>query len=244
MKNFLLEKVAGRRSSWVLLSLHEADSSNVEYKPFTDYVEWLEFTKGYASATVEQYAGHVARFIDFVYEASTMNLKASEISDVLYYYQDYLLYARESENPFVLELCERLGKKKATSVISVSHGIESAISGFITLQIVKSESIDKTNVFSKFVCSGLARSSSEKAAIKSNSWLAGNIRGSLERSYADKRKARVFSISKRVRDAEKKKYDNKEDYPLELVEALLTLYPKRRAVCFHREWQFTHYWLR
>ena len=235
MKNFLLERVVGRRASWMLLSLHASDSGSVEYKPFTDYVEWLEFTKGYASATVDQYAGHVARFIDFIFEASTLDLKTSEISDLLYMYQDYLLYARDSENPMVVELCERLGKREKTSVNSVSQGIESALGGFITLQIVKSESISHGNVFSKFVTNGFIRSSSQKAAIKDASWLAGTVRGSLERSFVDKRKAKVFSISRRNRDSNKKKYDNGEAYPIELVENLLMLKPKRKSRCFHRD---------
>ncbi len=219
----------------MLLSLHTSNSNDVEYKPFTQYVEWLEFTKGYASATVEQYAGHVARFIDFVYEASTMKLENSDISNVLYFYQDYLLYARESENPIVLKLCERLGKENQTSVSSVSQGIEAAISGFLTLQIIKSESIDQTNVFTKFVTNGVMLSSSQKKAIKDSSWLASTIRGSLERCFSNKRKAKVFSISKQTRAAQKKKYDNNEDYPLERVEDLLAQKPKRTSACFHRD---------
>jgi len=235
MTNFLLERITGKRASWILLSIHASCPNEVEYKPFTKYVEWLEFTKGYSSNTVEQYAGHVARFIDFVYEASTMSLDTGEISDVIYYYQEYLLYARDSDNTIVLELCDRLGKTKKTSISSISQGIESAIGGFITLQIVSSESLNQTNVFSKFVESGVIRTNSQKAAIKSKDWLSGTVRGSLQRSFISKHKAKIFSVSRRARSLVKKKYDKGEDYPLELVEDLLSLKPKRSTSCFHRD---------
>ena len=70
MKNFLLQKMGvGYKARYVLLYKNMTDVDDVEYAPFTSYVNWLEHTKGYAEHTIEQYSGHVARFLDFLYEA-------------------------------------------------------------------------------------------------------------------------------------------------------------------------------
>ena len=233
MKNFILEKIYGRRSSWILLSLNDNEVNSPEYHPFTKYCEWLEHTKNYSNSTIEQYVGHVARFIDFMFEVSKLGFELEDVGELFYLYKEYLLHALDSDDHRVVKLCESLGKKRKTSINSISQGIESSLSSFMLFNVSSSESYDN-DLFSSFFIER-SRSKSELSSIKNNSWLSGSIKKSLRKSLKSVNGFKVFSISKRARSADKKKFDNNEDYPLEHVEELLSLRPKRKTKCFNRD---------
>lgn len=194
MKNFLLQETVHGKSRWLLLKLILAKGENAEYQPFSDFVYWMERRKGYSPNTVDQYAGHVARFIDFIYEASEV-ASNPEILHLIDIYEDYLTFGLDSNNPEVVLLAERLNKTKKTSYESISQGIEASIKLFLEYKITKSESIDANDIFRKFYVDTSLRTGRELRAIRDNSWLAGTIKVSLERSLP-KGSTQIFAASK------------------------------------------------
>lgn len=233
MKNFVIKKVVGRKVPFVLVS---NDPPTSEYKPFTEYVYWLEHVKGATRSTVETYSGHVARFIDFVFESSKHNFGISEVEELIALYQTFLLYPHTTSDVRVIKLCNILGKNKPTAASSISETIEIAIRYFIIFSIDRSNLLDEKNVFSNYaIPSFTERSSGELSSIKSKDWLSSTIRGNLERVVL--RKGKIFSISKQraKADKDKKKLKESDFYAIEKVEDLLSLSPEQKNPGFHRD---------
>ncbi|WOX07032.1 tyrosine-type recombinase/integrase [Microbulbifer pacificus] len=90
--------------------------------------------QGYSSNTIEQYSGHIARFINYIYEAALHIPKASPeiIEQAIYSYRDYLLFGVDSSDWLARRVAIELKPKKTTSQRSLIP-IGAAISYFLTL---------------------------------------------------------------------------------------------------------------
>ena len=183
MKNFILQKTAHGKSRWLLLRLHFSPEDIAEYKPFSDFVHWMERRKGYSPNTVDQYAGHVARFIDFVYEASQVATEP-EFSYVLDLYEEFLTFGLDSNTPEVIALAKSLDKTNKTTYASISQGIEASIKLFLEYKVTVSGESDANDIFTKYYRDTYLRTGREIANIKKNSWLEGTVRDSLKRSHS------------------------------------------------------------
>ena len=233
MKNFCLKRKTGA-IPFVLLNLEAQDATLVEYKPFSEFTRWMR-NHGYAQNTIEVYSGHVARFIDFLYEASKVDVGTNEIADLISYYQSYLLHAQDSDIPIVRELCTRLDKVEPTAVTSIAQGIEASISAFVSHQLEQSHSIDEHNIFSKFVMT-VERSRKELNAVNKHDWLSATVRGGLNRCFTNRRKTKIFSLPKRAGQKSKsKKITDEEFYPFDKITDLLTHKQERKTKFYHRD---------
>ncbi|MEZ9437032.1 site-specific integrase [Vibrio atlanticus] len=115
------------------MNIHTSDM----YGPFEEYVELL-IDKGYASTTVEQYAGHVSRFLDFLYEVRAVSAEidvAFEPSKVFRLYQDYLTLGQNSNTKLISQVAINIGKDNETSFKSIANGIEASLSIFMELRM-------------------------------------------------------------------------------------------------------------
>ncbi|MGF1810043.1 tyrosine-type recombinase/integrase [Vibrio alginolyticus] len=133
MKNFTLIKHSVIKHGMLLMNL---DTSEM-YTPFEDYVEML-IDNGYASTSIEQYAGHVGRFLDFLYEIKLLSVqldKSLQLSKTFRMYEDFLTLGESSDIPLVRQAAINIGKKNQTSTRSIADGIEASISLFIEQKI-------------------------------------------------------------------------------------------------------------
>ncbi|MEZ8147718.1 hypothetical protein A1OS_20915 [Enterovibrio norvegicus] len=115
------------------MNIHTAEM----YCPFEEYVELL-IDKGYASTTIEQYAGHVSRFLDFLYEVRVVSAElnvAFEPSKVFRLYQDFLTFGESSRTNLIRQVAKNIGKNNATSFRSIANGIEASLSIFMELRM-------------------------------------------------------------------------------------------------------------
>lgn len=227
MKNYSLIKLGGFLP-FALLDLNAED--NGEQYIFKKYVSWLKHTKGYSNNTIKQYAGHVARFLDFVCELNKIESNETEISHLIYLYQEYLTHGENSENPTVCELVERLGKDNQTSITSISQGIEAALSGFFTLILSLSDNdpLLKQGSIPYFTCNIRTKSLSERKQINKNDWLASTIKGSISRGVVSKGGIKVFHISKRYSQNSSKTLPEGKDFPFEKTVELISLDPNKK----------------
>ncbi|KHT38654.1 hypothetical protein RJ47_19135 [Vibrio sinaloensis] len=107
------------------------------YAPFEEYVELL-IDRGYASTTIEQYAGHVSRFLDFLYEVRTVSDELNvtfEPSKTFRLYQDYLTLGERSETKLIRQVAINIGKDNETSDESIANVIEASLSIFMELRL-------------------------------------------------------------------------------------------------------------
>ncbi|MDP2515612.1 hypothetical protein Q8W13_02385 [Photobacterium damselae subsp. piscicida] len=133
MKNFtrIYNHTASQRM--LLMNLHTAEM----YEPFEEYVELL-INKGYSSNTIEQYAGHVNRFLDFLYELRTVSDELNvvfEPSKVFRLYLDYLTFGKSSDTKLIRQVAINIGKDNAISFRSIANGIEASLSIFMELRM-------------------------------------------------------------------------------------------------------------
>ena len=194
MKNFILQKNQNTRYRWLLLHLNSPSNNEVIYKPFSEFVYWMQNKKCLSINTIDQYAGHVARFLDFTYEAASV-LKEPDFDYLLEVYENFLIFGKKSTNREVVELAERLKKSKPTSVNSIAHGIEKSINKFIFFQVMNSKDITSENIFHKYYSETYKHSNKQKKALKEKSILGGCIKSSLNRSHA-KSKESLFPLAK------------------------------------------------
>jgi site-specific recombinase XerD len=197
----------------------------------------MEHTKGYSNHTIEQYAGHLARFIDFTVEACKHQAPDNEIFHLVSLYHSFLLHGKNSENQVVIELAAALGKEKSTSPHSISRGIEASIVSFFNLQSANSYTFTDDDVLLKYFMSQSSQSEREITKAKGKSWLAGCIKGSLERTYYDKRQTKIFPKSGLKHAKKKQAIDNwnKRAFKLENINALVNYKPSRISPTFHRD---------
>lgn len=134
LKNFVRIKSDVISQGMILLNVH----THEEYHPFEEYVDLLIEDKGYSNNTVEQYAGHVSRFLDFLYELRIVSSSLDVIvkpSKVFRLYEDYLLQGNSSESQLIRQIADNIGKTRKTTHKSISEGIEASLSLFMLMRI-------------------------------------------------------------------------------------------------------------
>lgn len=171
MKNFV--RIKGRLLSdgMALMNVHTSEY----YEPFEAYVRMLLDKEG-ATSTTKQYAEHVSRFLDFLYEYQAVasekqiNIDPKRIfSD----YESFLVKGAACDNEVLSLVARNLNKTKNTSYTSIAQGIESALSYFMEMQLF--DNSDNNEHFN-FLNYTSAFSQRQKAKIKENSWLYATTR--------------------------------------------------------------------
>lgn len=174
MKHFVMLKAPANRTERFLLLTSEGE----EFEPFMMTMKNLS-RKGYSNNTIEQYAGHIARFIDYVYEASehTQNVTAEFIHEVVYGYKNYLLFGHDASDELTKKIALVLKPGKKTSSSSLLP-IGAAIKYFLTLSDVKALSVGEKTLFDNVSLPEQRKLNKlEKSKLKKHSMLAGVIRG-------------------------------------------------------------------
>lgn len=239
MKNFVLvEAPVTSEAAFLLLHLASGMPDDArEFKPFTHYAKWLA-QRGYATNTVKAYSEHVARFIDYVYEASNTTFPPdtdATIENIVYSYQAFLLFGKDATNSIARELAHSLGKEKLTSQSSLSQTIEVSIRWFLDVSFQKN-TIEPDQLFGKFYTSRQEyRSQFAISAQKANSWLASVIRDSLN-SVLPKRKGQTLfpKAKRRARKNEKETFKTIA-FPIERSVALVRAKKPARSSTFYRD---------
>ena len=218
------------------MHLNSVPDNEVIYKPFSEFVYWMQNKKALAINTVDQYAEHVARFLDFTYEAASV-LKNPDFNYLLETYENFLMFGKKSTNREVVDLAKRLKKTKPTSVNSIAHGIEKSINKFMYFQIETDKNITCENVFHKYYSETRERTDNEKKAIKEKSVLGGCIKSNLNRSHA-KSKESLFPIAKAqsVNTSSLNSISSEKSFPLlEVVKFLTQPNLKKKKSTFIRD---------
>jgi len=243
VKNFLLvEAPSSRVESHLLLRLGaNIPDDQREVQIFSTYSRWLGETRGYATNTIQIYSEHVARFLDYLFEAAQLPEVQNEnisFEQIVRGYEPFMLFGKNSDTPFVKKLAYRLSKDNCTSRISLAQSIESAIRWFFEV----SSASANTGVIDPFFSQIFRQipdyqSAAEKVRVKQNSWLAGTIRNSLSNIIPKQRKGRIFSRSARRAN---KSIKNRKSTPLPLKNAvdLMALPKPQKARRFYRDMAF------
>ncbi|PHN29756.1 tyrosine-type recombinase/integrase [Pseudomonas sp. ICMP 561] len=239
MKNFILaEAPLTSEATYLLLHLNpDVPDDTREFKPFSHYSTWLA-NQGYAPNTTKAYSEHVARFIDYVYEASQTQFPVDvevNIETIIFSYQAFLLFGRGAANPIASRLAESLAKERLTGHNSLSQTIESSIRWF--LQVAESKNrIAPDQLFSAFYTSHADyRSQYEISAQRANSWLAGVIRDSLNAVLPKRKRDTLFPQAKR-RDRKNDKQPFKTvAFPIERSVDLVRQAKPKKAKTFYRD---------
>lgn len=188
MKNFIRINSPVVSQGMLLMNIHTSDM----YDPFEEYVELL-VDKGYASTTIEQYAGHVSRFLDFLYELRTVSIElniAFEPSTVFRLYQDYLTLGESSDTKLIRQIAINIGKDNATSFRSIANGIEASLSIFMELRMFHKDD----DSFLDTITHERNISHRELSKIARNSWLEAT-----KRSFGSKNTKKVKLFRKAAR---------------------------------------------
>jgi site-specific recombinase XerD len=219
MKNFVLAQAPlTSESAFVLLHLDPSIPDELrEFEPFAHFSRWM-VQRGYAANTIRVYSEHVARFIDYVYEASKIEFPSNleiNVSSIIYSYQSFLLHGQQATNPIAKTLAESLGKITPTSPTSLSQNIEASIRWFLQASAERPKS-SPDKLFSPFYTKlPQYRTYFQKSAQKANSFLASVIQGALESVLPKRRGATVFPLAKRAdRKIGKSSFKGKA-YPIE-----------------------------
>jgi len=244
MKNFILiEAPAIRRETHLLLHLDTgiADSDR-EFEPFSYYSRWL-VRRGYSRNTIYVYSENVARFLDYLLEASKSDaLQAEDLdfNDVVYSYESFMLFGKDASNPLAKELAERLGKKNRTSPNSLAQNIQASIQWFIEIYLLKQAEHGKIDPFFGFFFDKNTRhrSNSEKAKIKEKSWLAGTIRDSLSQLVPTKSSEALFPGLQRRSKRTKSSQFKVKPFPIEFSVNLVRSKKPRKSSRFYRDMAF------
>lgn len=164
MKNFVRIKGKLLSDGMALMNVHTSEF----YEPFETYVRMLLDKEG-ATSTTKQYAEHVSRFLDFLYEYQTVAIEKQidiDANRLFANYEKFLVRGKHNEDELLKQVAKNLNKTKSTSYVSISQGIESALSYFIEMQLfnnAQEEHFDFLTYTSEI-------STRQKAKIKKNSW--------------------------------------------------------------------------
>tara|TARA_R110000765_G_scaffold426679_1_gene543342 strand:- start:10424 stop:11818 length:1395 start_codon:yes stop_codon:yes gene_type:complete len=171
MKNFIRIKGNLLSDGMALMNVHTSEY----YEPFEAYVRMLIDKEG-ATNTTKQYAEHVSRFLDFLYEYQTVaNEKGVQLnpSQLFVNYEKFLTRGKSCSDDLLQQVAKNINKTKNTSYVSISQGIESALSYFIEMQLFDNfnqqdyfNSLSYTAEFSK----------PQQSKIKQNSWFAATTK--------------------------------------------------------------------
>lgn len=155
----------------MLMNIHTSEF----YDPYQEYVDVL-INKGYANETIEQYAGHLSRFLDFLYELKLVFFEDDVVFDslkVFPLYQDFLTMGQRSNSPLIQSVAINIGKKNATNYRSISGGIEASLGIFMELKLHDTDD----NAFIEAISSERTVGNSEFNRVVKNSWLEATKMG-------------------------------------------------------------------
>lgn len=188
MKNFTRISHPIVSQGMLLMNIHTAEM----YDPFEEYVELL-IDKGYASTTIKQYAGHVSRFLDFLYELKTVSTELNVVFDpstVFRLYQDFLTFGDSSDTKLIRQVAKNIGKDNETNFRSIANGIEASLSLFMALRVFDNDD----DSFLGVITHEHNISHRELSQIARNSWLEAT-----KRSFGSKNKNKVKLFRKAAR---------------------------------------------
>ncbi|WP_081990982.1 tyrosine-type recombinase/integrase [Pseudoalteromonas piratica] len=170
MKNFVRIKGKLLSDGMALMNVHTSEY----YEPFEAYVRMLLDKEG-ATTTTKQYAEHVSRFLDFLYEYQTVAIENQidiVASRLFANYEKFLIKGKHNDDELLKQVAKNLNKTKNTSHVSISQGIESALNYFLEMQLfnnVQEEHFDFLTYTSEIT-------TKQKAKIKKNSWLSATTK--------------------------------------------------------------------
>lgn len=174
MKHFVQVAAPINRSEKFLL----ITESGEEFQPFNIAMKNMA-RQGYSENTIEQYAGHIARFIDYIYVAGEYlpDSGTESLMDAVYSYRSYLLFGEKSADELARKIAKELRPGRITSEASLLP-IGAAIKYFLTLSDVVALASNQETLFDNISTNKRRKlSESEKRAIKRNSTLGGVLRG-------------------------------------------------------------------
>ena len=242
MKNFvLIEAPIATTQAFLLLHLAHGTTKNGPYfEPFTHYAKWLT-QQGYATNTIRAYSEHVARFIDYVYEATITTFPSDiEINtpEIIYSYQSFLIFGKEATNPIAKTLAYSLNKERLTSQTSIAQTIETSIRWFLEVSLQRND-IKPDQLFGRFYTNRLEyRNQYEVSAQRANSWLTGVIRDALSSVTVKKKTQPLFAGAKRRSRKNDKNPFATNAYPIEHAVPLLRTAKPEKTSMFHRNMCF------
>tara|TARA_R110002072_G_scaffold303007_1_gene491285 strand:- start:22164 stop:23498 length:1335 start_codon:yes stop_codon:yes gene_type:complete len=155
-------------------------SNGEEFLPFQATLKNLH-RQGYKLNTIDQYAGHIARFIDYIYEAALHmdSITAEFIQDAIDLYKSYLLFGVDSQYELASNVAKELKPAHKTHQSSLGP-IGAAIKYFLLLSDVKALAEDQETLFSQFSKPQHREfTKDEHAKIKQSNMLAGVLRGGI-----------------------------------------------------------------
>lgn len=173
MKNYVLIKgQANGNAPYILL-----DSDGNSFPPFASTVTKM-IRNGYSPNTIEQYSGHLARFLDYLFEAAQLiEVHSGEnILEAIHSYKKFLLFGQESSDLLAAQTAKALNVSKVTNKRSLGP-IESAIKLFLLVSQSQPHDYHEHPLFSNLNQGPRPLSSWERRKILSKSMLAGVIRG-------------------------------------------------------------------
>lgn len=153
------------------------DSDGNSFPPFASTIKRL-VRNGHSDNTIEQYSGHIARFLDYLYEAADLieRHSAENILDAIYSYKSFLLFGQKSDDPLAVAVAKALNVTRVTNKKSLGP-IEAAIKLFLLESQSESHGYDEIPLFAHLNLPPRPISSWERRQMLSKSMLAGVIRG-------------------------------------------------------------------
>lgn len=241
MKNFVLvEAPVSRRERHLLLHLSpNIDDKDRELASFSHFSRWL-IRKNYSESTLQKYSENVANFLDYLFEASKSESVFDgemDLEDVVYSYESFMLFGKEAENPLAREVAEKLNRDDKASPASLAQNIQAAILWFIESSLLDLANQGQIDPFFGFFFERktVHRSSTEKAKIKQNSWLAGTIRDSLSRLATTSRRESLFPGVTRRQSKDGSKTFKVEPFPIESSVRLVRSKKPPKSSYYHRD---------
>ena len=150
------------------------DPDGNQFDPFDKFKKKLSNDRSICPGSLNDYLGHTARFIDYIYAVSQIGLEPTKqnLEVLIDSYESYLLEAQNSSNQIAQNAAILTGRKKGCAPSSLIV-IEAALKQFLTL----SDSIARANgedgLFSRFLPNTLTKiDSSEASALRCGSMLA------------------------------------------------------------------------
>ncbi|MEZ8816329.1 tyrosine-type recombinase/integrase [Vibrio cyclitrophicus] len=215
MKNFTRINSLVSSQGMLLMNVHTSEM----YEPFEEYVELLH-DRGYAVNSIEQYAGHVSRFLDFLYELRLVSTELNiplESSKVFRLYQDYLTLGKSSDTKLIHQISKNIGKSNKTSFRSIANGIEASLGLFMELRMFD---VDDDAFFKTIKHENSVRHR-ELSKMARNSWLEAT-----KRSFSLRSKSKVKLFKKATRRS------NRASLKMQTKEKINKSFPINRSVQF------------
>lgn len=192
------------------------------FAPFDAYKERLIRQKLVSIGSLNDYLGHVARFIEFVYVASIIGLDPTQqnLDFLISSYESYLLHGQNSDDELVRSIAYRTGRTKQCGPSSLPV-IEAALTHFLRLSDSIASASGSDGLFSVYLPNIIVPISGRQAAkLRASTMLGGVIRGG---ANTKRQKNGLFRTTKRRRTNRSNSSQKQEDFafPFERIQALL-----------------------